>query len=266
MTSWNKLYKPILLTWLILVCISPASLLAATDLPVSTAPFAPFKYKVPKVNIIAGSDTEIVVNVLQTMGYNPKIEMLPFLRADKHTRKGVYAAYYTFTMSEERSRFYYFSDPVSTVQDVFFKRKGDDIVWENLKDLKPYKIGVCKGYSYPSVFKQAVAVKTLTTSPMVSEKCELLNFRMLRTKRVDLHICEVSVGQHLKSNQSPAFEGIDFINRPVGGTRTFHMGISKKWPGAKRLTDDFNKELAKFVKEGKRKPIFEKYGIVTNLK
>ena len=84
--------------------------------------------------------------------------------------------------------------------------------------------------------------------------------------RIDLFICEVSVCQYFVKTNSTEFFDIDFIDKPIGDVRTFHVGFPKVYPGAEQLANDFNKELTKFVKEGKRKPIFKKYNIVTDLK
>ncbi|MDM8556484.1 hypothetical protein QUF75_17300 [Desulfococcaceae bacterium HSG7] len=86
---------------------------------------------------------------------------------------------------------------------------------------------------------------------------------MLVKKRVDVIICEISLcNYHIKMNPQK-FGNLDYIDKTIGAGRTFHMGFSKKYPDSKVLTKKFNAELAKFVAEGKRKAILNKYGIIS---
>jgi polar amino acid transport system substrate-binding protein len=234
--------------------------------PIGVAEFPPFKYAAPDGKVI-GSDTEIVEQVFKRMGYTPKIEMQPWKRVQEEAQKGNFAAIYTFTKNPDREKIYHFSDPISTVRDVFYKKKSKKIAWSGLDDLKTMRVGASAGYSYHAVFKYAAEAKKFAAFEEVFQSPpELANLKKLMADRIDLFICEVSVCQYFVKNNAADLNDVDFIDKTIGDVRTFHVGFPKVYPGSEQLAKDFNTELAKFVKEGKRKPIFKKYSIVTDLK
>ena len=238
---------------------------AEPELPIGVAEFPPFKYTAPNGTIV-GADTEIVEQVIQRMGYRPKIAMQPWKRVQEAGMRGQFAAIYSFTKNPERERHFYFTDPLSTVKDVFYKLKTSPITWSSLDDLQHLTIGASDGYNYAPVFMDAIKQQRFHKVQLVTgEVPELQLLRMLLLKRIDLFICEVSVCQYLIQTHAPELDGVDFIDKAIGPVRTFHLGFSKNWPQAEQLVKEFNTALARFVTEGHRQRIFEKYRIMSNL-
>ena len=251
--------KMLLLVTLLAYFASPSS---SKVLPIATAEFPPFKYIDSATGKVIGSDTEIIRRVFQTMNIEVEIRNMPFKRADHDTRKGKYAAYYTFTKNQERETAYYFSDPISAVQDVLFKRKTSKIAWEKYEDLADYKLGYSSKYNYDKKFMASVKNKQATASSKAEEQL----LKKLAKGRVDMVICEVTVCSWIL-DQSPELKAkIDYIDRPVRNPplNPFHIGFSKKWPNAKTLRDDFNTALKKFAAQPDkpRKKIMAKYSVV----
>lgn len=232
-------------------------------LPIAIESFPPFEFA--QDGKVVGFDTEIIEGVFQRLGYTPAIQVLPWSRAQEFAKNGTIAGLYGLTKSAEREQFYYFTEPLSTVEDVFFKRKEDQISWTTLNDLTAYRIGISGGYAYAPVLMNAITAGSLTTEVVTGDAADYRQLVKLRTKRIDLCVCEVSVGQHLIQTNAPEFAGIDFIDKSIGDIRPYYLGISKKWPGAKELVEKFNAELATFIAEGRRKAIFTKYGVVSPL-
>lgn len=239
--------------------------LAPNEIPVGVAEFPPFKYRLGER--IVGSDTEIVEQVFQRMGMVPRITMAPWKRIQIDGSRGRLAAIYTFTKSKEREQSYFFSQPISTVQDVFFKRKDDQTNWSgNYADLAEIRIGVAGGYSYAPAFMQAMSDGTLRRVDRVTDSApEIQNLRKLARGRLDLVVCEVSVCAYLIRQAGDELDELTYIDRPIGTVRTFHVGFPRSWPGAEELQKRFDLALAQFVKEGRRKPIFERYGVKSTL-
>jgi len=229
-------------------------------IPIATASFPPFKFKEKSTGKILGFDTEIINEVFKSMGYIPKIDMLPFIRADQKTRAGDYAAYYTFTKNTERQRDYYFSDPISSVQDFVFFKKSSNISWNTYSDLKDYSLGYSEEYNYDKEFLNVIKNKF----PVLTNNNELHLLNLLVNNRFDMIICEVSVCSYLIQKNPIQFKDIVSFNKPIGTLepRAFYIGFSKKWPKSEQLRDRFNTALKDFVaKPNKpRKEIFEKYG------
>lgn len=233
-------------------------------LPIATDIFPPFE--IQQDGKLTGVDKETVEQVLQRMGYIPDIQVIPWIMAKEYAKDGEVAGLFSLSKTPEQEQFYFYSDPLSTVQDFFFKRKEDNISWQTLDDLKNYRVGITAGYTYMPEFMQAIESKLFKQIEVVhGESAELRHLMMLKEKRTDLFICEISVCQYLLKTHAQEFEMIDYINRPIGEIHNFHIGFSKKWPGAEEIVKQFNAELAKFVQEGKRKAIFEKYGVISPL-
>jgi polar amino acid transport system substrate-binding protein len=239
---------------------------SAPALPIGVAEFPPFKYTGPDGKIV-GSDTEIVEQVFARLGYTTDIRMQPWKRVQHGAQSGEFAAIYSFTKTPEREKFYYFSDPINTVRDVFYKKKDRALAWRTLEDLKDARVAASAGYAYAPVFKAAVEHKVFErVVEEYSAPPELRNLYALRSGHVDVFICEISVCQYYLKSYAPEFDDLDYIDRSIGEVRTFHVGFPKAWPGAQQLAADFNAKLARFVKEGRRKIIFSKYHIISDLK
>jgi len=235
-------------------------LLADKVLPALTDPFPPGQFT--ENGEVVGSTTEIVNEILKRMGYKMDVKLFPWERAYVTAKNGDAAILYAFSKSPEREKDFYFTDPIYNIQDVFFKRKKADISWRKMDDLKMYKIGATSGYNYPSIFLNAMKEKRINVELLDASKTpQLQHLRKLKLKRVDLVICEVNLCNYLIIKHREEFSDIDFIDKSIGPVRTFHVGFSKKWPGAKKLRDEFNKKLKKFKANGEHKPIFKKYGI-----
>ncbi|WP_147819161.1 substrate-binding periplasmic protein [Salidesulfovibrio onnuriiensis] len=233
------------------------------DLPLAITEFPPFEYAEGKE--ITGTDTEIVRQVLQRMGYRPVIKSMPWSRALEEARNGIVAGLFSLTKNPERERDYYFSAPLSTVRDVFFKRRDRDIAWRTMDDLKTYRIGVSHGYQYAPEFMKAVKQGKIKVNVLSGDSLELRHLGMLKSGRVDLCICEVSACTHIIRTNRPEFDMLDFIDKNIGQERYYYLAFSRKWPGARALVKRFDAELARFAAEGGRKRIFEKYGVASSL-
>lgn len=265
----NKTGKP--LAALLLLCTALAAWAASparawethARLPLAMTDFPPFEYQ--EDGKITGIDAEIIQQVLQRMKFKADIKVFPWTRAQKEVIQGTIAGIFSLTKNPEREEDYYFSAPLSTVRDVFFKRKDRDIEWQTLDDLKTYRIGISHGYQYAPEFMEAMRKGKLKVNALSGDSLELRHLGMLKSGRVDLCICEVSVCGHLIRTNAPEFDTLDFIDKSIGQERYYYIGFSQKWPGAKTLVERFNRELARFVAEGGRKKIFDKYGMVSSL-
>ncbi len=253
------------LLWLLYAIVSCTNVRAEIPLlPVGMAEFPPFKYT--HEGEVIGSDTELVREALKRMGYKTDIWVMPWKRVQAMARQGKFAVIYSFTKSEERERDYFFSAPLSTVQDVFFKLKSQDISWDTFADLYPYRMGSSGGYNYAPAFLAALNASAFADKLIVtSDQPELQGLEILIRHRVDLFICEISVCQYLIRKADQRLHSIDYINKPVGDIRTFHAGFPKSWPGARHLQKQFDMALEQIVAEGLRKQIFKRYGISSPL-
>lgn len=248
-----------------LLCAATISAHAANkEIELATANFPPFR--TISAAGVEGADVDIVTAVLTRMGYQYAIKVYPLNRAIKVAEAGREAVgFFTFTRNQEREKYFVFSAPISTVRDVFFKSAGRKLEWRELSELAEYMIGVSEGYNYAPAFMSMLRSNQLTTVLAAGGIPEREHLRRLKRGIVDLAICEVSVCSALIAKYPDEFSGLDYIDKPVGEIRTFHLGISRRYPQAEAFIRDFDKELAKFAAEGKRKKIFRKYGMSVQL-
>ena len=251
---------PRLMFFCALISIGRFAQAAGQEIELATASFPPFR--IVSSQGLSGADYEIVTSVLLRMGYQPSVKVYPLNRALKVAEAGrEVAGFFTFTRNPEREKHFVFSAPISTVTDVLFKRAAVKLQWQQLSDLSAYTISVSEGYNYAPAFMAAMRKRQLKTIAVASDTPEHEHLRRLKRGGVDLAICEVSVCSALQAQYADELAGLDYINRPVGETRTFHLGISRVYPGAEALIRDFDRELEKFAAEGKRKKIFRHYGM-----
>ena len=237
---------------------------SGNPLPMVTVEFPPFGYTGP-AGKPTGAITEIVSKTVSLMGYQSNIDTLPTKRAQQMTIKGTYSALFPVTKSKERAEYCLFSEPISYFADVFFKRKTNKISWEYLDDLGNLIVGATDGYNYAPVFLEAVRQDRLKVDFIVSDTPELQHLKKLVKGRIDLAICERSVCSHLLELHEPAFSSLDYIPKPIGPLRSFHICFSRKWPDAKQLVNNFNRKMGMMRKEGRLKEILDRYGVIETM-
>ncbi len=248
--------------WMLCLALGPGVARPAPPLPLATFEFPPYNYL--ENGEIVGAGTEIVSQLVRRMGYEPVIEHYPWKRTKILVAEGRAAGIFTFTENAWRHEKYHITDPIGTIFDVFFKRKESDITWRTMDDLKDRIIGATDGYNYAPVFLQPMKNGQLQVDLIASQKPEIQHLKKLAKGRVDLVICEINLCGHIIRKNPRQFRGIDHIDKKIGPVRNFYVGFSRKWPNGQQLAERFNRELARFTREGGLKRIHQKYGIVSN--
>ena len=230
---------------------------------VGTAHFPPFRIVGAKGEV-GGVDAEIVKAAFRNLGYRVDMVAYPWSRTYKLGKSGRLPIIFSFTKSAEREKFFYFSDPINSVKDVFFVNRKRGIKWKKLADLKGMTVGVSQGYAYDPEFMKLIDDGVIKADYAAGANPELIHLRKLEKNRLDLFICEASVCSYQIQGGRGQFADVDYINRVVGKTRTFHLGFSKTNPDAKRLLGEFNSELARMRKQGELDRLYRRFGIVAN--
>ncbi len=229
---------------LFVVIFLNAEILLSDQIKVGTAHFPPFR--IVENGEISGRDYDVVKAVLDSMGENAEYHASPWKRAYDKAVKGDIQILFSFTKNQERERHFYFSDSISTVRDVFFKRKDQEINWQDFSDLKGKKIGLSSGYRYGLSFMKWVKSTSNRVEALHGKTPEIQNLSMLARNRTDLFICEVSVCQYLIEKDPVKFGNLDFHPKSIGKIRGFHVGFSKKWDRAQEFQVRFNHALKKY--------------------
>jgi polar amino acid transport system substrate-binding protein len=204
-----------------------------------------------------GFFTEIVTAIITEMGYRPKYIFVPWKRAELMVKYGQAFATFPFIITDERKKDFDFSERIFRSRGLFFyttKRFDNEVDFEELRDLKPYVIGGVLGYWYDSLFEKAHIEPHYVAS-------EQQLIKMLYTKRVDLVPTDELVGwsiiRQLYPDDMDVFRTVD---TPLNES-SFHVMISKKYPHAKDLTEQFNLSLERIRLKKIYSKILEKYGV-----
>jgi polar amino acid transport system substrate-binding protein len=166
---------------------SPVPVWSSEKLPMGTFEFPPFNYT--DEGEVVGAGTAVVKTILNKLGYTLDITSYPWKRTLEMADEGEVAGLFTFTSNERRVRSNYLTDPIATIYDVFFKRKDEEITWNEISDLKETLIGATDGYNYAPVFLSPLKAGELKIDIIASKNPELLHLKKITAGRIDLAIC-----------------------------------------------------------------------------
>jgi polar amino acid transport system substrate-binding protein len=159
-----------------------------------------------------GCDAQVVTEAFALVGIQVQFSFLPWARSMLLSKSGMVDGTLEWADTPEYRKDHFFSSqPLSQQQWVFFHRKETQLDWQQLEDLRHFRIGLTIGYVYSDVFNTVRAKSPQLFSDAASD---LLNFKKLLNRRIDLFAMEREVGKHLlKSNFSPE-EQAAFVIHP----------------------------------------------------
>lgn len=202
-----------------------------------------------------GYVAEIVREAFRRGGLSVTFSFLPWARAVYMSKSGQLDGYFPEYHAREVEAYAVFSEPFSGGPIGFFKRSDSPVAFETLEDLKPYTIGVVRGYINTEAFDSAAYLRK---EPV---RDDLSNIRKLLKKRVDLIVCDRFVGLDLLKRHFPDEEGrIEFITPPLA-VKELHVCFSKKTPGYEMRVERFNAGLRLMKADGTLDAIMKKHGL-----
>ena len=201
-----------------------------------------------------GFASEIITEVFKRVGYEVRYAFMPPKRVMMQVEAGEYDAGYPAYYSNDRASRFYYSDPFAEGALGFYKRKDTEIRYETLRDLAPFKIGVCLGFAYPSEFAAADYLKKEVA------RNEVLNLRKLIRMRIDLFITDRAAAQTAINSSIPEGKDILEFMEPPLETRKLHLIFGKRKDNQQKLKD-FNTGLQMIIQDGTLERILKKHGI-----
>jgi ABC-type amino acid transport substrate-binding protein len=201
-----------------------------------------------------GFTTEIVKTAFERAGYKVVVTFLPWARGLQETEDGAYDIIFPAYYSEERTQKYLFSEPFATSPVGFYKRKGEAIPYTKLEDLKPYRIGVVRGFVNTAEFD---AASYLQKDVVDSDE---QNLRKLVLNRIDLAVVDKFVAQSIFATTFPeGKEQLEFVEPPLD-VKPLYIMASRKIPDGAKLIGDFNASLKQMTADGTIDQIMAKFG------
>ena len=208
-----------------------------------------------------GPMADIVIAAFKEAGVTAKIVFYPWKRTEDEVRQGNAFAAFPYSLTPERQKEFDFSDPLYTVKAKFFFNKKyhpDGMPFEDLADLKNYKIGGLLGSWYESAFKEAGLQIEFVSSPDQ-------NVEKLARGRIDLMIEEEnSVWQLIRNLYPDEVDQFATLEKPLeqpGVINDLSLMVSRSYPNSAKLLEQFNVGLAAIRANGTYTQILEKYQV-----
>ena len=227
-------------------CLAVGSAPAEEIITIATLEYSPWTGKNLKHN---GFVNHVITEAFQRKGYTVEYSYLPWQRAVQETKDGKYSALSYVYWSKDREKEFYLSDPISEEKIVLFHLKSNPIKdWKTLDDLKNYKFGATRGYTYTTEFWKAAESKRLKVEVTDSDK---QNFQKLLAGRIDIFPSGSVNGFTLLKKEFDASKSdiVSFHPKPLSEI-TGHLAFTRNGKNSENLMRIFNQGLAQLKKEG----------------
>lgn len=197
-------------------------------------------------NALEGIAVDLGQQLFDRLGIRPEFSGFPLKRALDMLRNGEADAIIILIKTPEREEFLHFTEPVLTVRGLIWaaaNRKKEAVHFDKLEDLKKYRIGVTRGYSYGPEFDAL-----LTTMNVDVANRDYLNYLKLIEGRIDIFPGnEIVAGGLFKEHP-------ELRSKLVHSSKSFiewelRIAVSKKSPYASMLPE-INAVLSDLKREG----------------
>ncbi|MCW7753146.1 transporter substrate-binding domain-containing protein [Desulfobotulus sp. H1] len=187
-------------------------------------------------------------------GYTLDIEFMAWTWVVALAGSGRYDFYFPEYYDAKLEENFLLSDPIPGGPLAFFKRATDHIAYKNLQDLKPYKIGVVRGYVNTPEFD---AAHYLTK---VESMRDIDNIQKLLSGSVDLIVTDQYVGLYILRTQMPErMKDVTVITPPLE-IKDLYVCIPKNARNANERMQAFNLGLQQLKDSGRIREIIASHG------
>ena len=187
---------------------------------------------------------EVTRTVLHQQGYEPKLLIMPWVRALKFAEEGEVDALFLANKTAEREEWAVFSDPIGEEVSVAFKLRDRQFGIDTVTDLVPYTVVALRGSNAFDVLRRG-GVEAVPVSEMLN------GFQMVLQGRADMFVTDRFAGR-IFLRQHFTDDVVDRINieQHLIDVNRLHLAISKKVPDHMDILAAFNNGLAQARKNG----------------
>lgn len=192
-----------------------------------------------------GASVAVARAAFAAMGYQLKVDFFPWSRAvslakDSQSR---YIGYFPEYYSQEIAAEFIYSDPMGSGPLGFIQQAAKPVHWQQLQDLRPYRIGVVQDYVNTDEFDALVQQGKLATEAVISDRHNILK---VINGRLDLAVIDRNV-MHYLFNTDPSLQGkagLATFNDKLLDNRLLYICFRNTRQG-KAITEIFNQGLKK---------------------
>ncbi len=198
----------------------------AQNITLGYVDFPPYEFN------ISGKPDGIMVKIVETVFQKADIplelQFFPFKRAYEYAKEGKSNGLFNFYKTEERLRFFDYTEPIIENPLVFFVRRDAVVKFDKLEDLKGLIVGVMRGYTYGRDFDES---RLFTKANANSHKS---NFKKLVLGRIDAYPCDKLVGIHVAMEHNLMSElkilptPLKIMDGYIGFTKGKHQDVIRR--------------------------------------
>lgn len=197
---------------------------------------------------------EVAKEAFNRSGYTLEIRFRPWARLLMEAEKGKYDGYFPEYFAEKLKQHFLLCDPFKGGPLGFFKLKGKQITFNTLQDLKPFRIGIVRGYVNTAEFDAATFLQKDESVD------DLENLKKLLAGRIDLMVVDKYTGMSiLKKNMPEKLDQVEFLSPPLEA-KELYVCISKKTADSTAKLEAFNKGLQSMLADGTFESIMKQHG------
>lgn len=199
------------------------------------------------------------------MGVTFELRIMPWKRCEQSVADLDAWGAIPYARNSTREKTFLFSDPLYVADSHFFAYHDPDtdigqarpLSYEQLRDLRYWRIGGINGYYYQPLFEEAGLNVEYTHS-------EKQNFQRLKLGRIDLVAAATTVGWHMISELFPPEIAANFytLPKPLVKDAPLYLMTSKNYPDNQSLLARFNLALNTVKTNGTLAYLVERHGLV----
>ena len=191
-----------------------------------------------------GLATEIVATALDRAGYSFRITFENWSDILRGAQVGVFDIISAGWHTEEREKYFAYSEPYLFNEVKFIKQKGKPFNYGTLDDLRGVIVGVVENYAYlPEFDTSSIPIK-------FSNRHVIQNLLLLQQGKIDLTLDDEWVIRHQLNNYMPhAIDQFVFLDKPLA-KRSLHMLVSLKNKKHEKIIADFNRAIMEMKDDG----------------
>ncbi len=194
-----------------------------------------------------GVMTEIVRQSLAYEGTSISLDWTPWKRIEAIEIDTNNAFSFGWIKNSAREARWHYSNPFFEGGNIFISRADNQIVWKTFEDLKPFTIGITRGYSHGEAFDTYMKNLTITYA-----NTDTTNIKKLLAKRIDLfaispRVAKAEIEQHFANRK----QEIHFIQSPKLTEWKTHFVCAKVNPDCLPTIEAFNKGLKRYQDSGR---------------
>ena len=199
-----------------------------------------------------GGVAQVVIQAFERQGYQVELKFYPFIRATLLVKTGQADGIIGLWYRKEREQWASYSRPIQATEVILLKRKDMPINYQGIQSLRPYTIGISRGYANPLAITQA----KLTTEEATSDST---NLKKLYLKRIELALMCRNVAQYWIEQGGEKYQNRFEQLGPALSVEVFHFGASKQIENHLQLIEDFNAGLSQLSKDGTLLTLLSQY-------